>query len=991
MYLNCHSWFSLRYGVMSEEKLLEEAAANHVTRLVLTDINSTAAAMNYIRLCQKQNVRPVVGVDFRNGVEQQFIGIARNNEGFRELNEFLSTHLEAQKPFGDRSPCFRNVSVVYPMEKIIQGGWEDLTDDEYIGISIADLRKLPFSRCRDFKEKLVILQHVTFRNKVDFNLHRLMRAIDNNILLSQLPKLEEASPDAVFYPMENLASAFSEFPFILANTENLLNACHISFWFRDPKKSIDDDQSLNLRSVSGSLEKDASELERLCRANLRKRYPDSQKDALARLEKELGLINKMKFVSYFLINHKIIEYAKKKGYFYVGRGSGANSIVAYLLEITDVDPIELDLYFERFINLFRTTPPDFDIDFSWRDREDITRFIFETFDNVALVGTYVTYNYRGAIRELGKVMGLPKEKIDLLPEEGLNPKSDEQELRIIAQYGRRMKDIPNYISVHSSGILISQEPIHNYSATFLPPKGFRVSQLDMYISEDAGLYKFDILAQRGLGKIKETLEIVAYNQPKAVIDIHDLPSFKKDEKINQLLAKGQCMGAFYIESPAMRMLLSKLEVDNYLGLVAASSIIRPGVSKSGMMREYLLRHRDPERMKMAHPVMLEIMQDTYGVMVYQEDVIKVAHYFAGLTLGEADVLRRGMSGKYRSREEFQQVEEKFFTNCRQRGYPEKTISEVWMQIESFAGYAFAKGHSASYAVESYQSLFLKAYYPLEFMTAVLNNGGGFYSTETYIHEARMSGARIHAPCINNSQAETVISGIDIYLGLAYLRQLEERVIFRILNERKRRGPFDSLDDFVERLPIGIEQISILIRIGAFRFTDIDKYELLWQAHFKLGHITTFDHQHSLFRIQHRKFDIPELKTTFLEAAFDQMELLGFPLCSPFRLLKDPPENQRGARDFPLMVNRNIDICGSLVTVKRTRTHKGDEMNFATFIDCHGSVFDAVLFPQVADAYRFRGLGIYRLFGKVVDEFGFLSIEVIKMKKEEFVADPRHDK
>lgn len=988
MYINCHSYFSLRFGTFSELDLLELAKQHHVTQLALTDINCTAACMNFTRKAGELGIRPIVGVDFRNGADQQFVGIARNNSGYRELNVFLSAHLYEQKPFGNRAPEFADAYIIYPFEKILELNFESLRANEFIGISIKDLRKLPFSIYKAQADKLVVQQPVTFRDRKDFNAHRLLRAIDNNMLLSMLPKSEEANEDEKMYPVSNLYEAFREFPYILENTDRLMKSCNIAFNFSKTKETIDK-PSLNRKTLSGDREQDESDLERLCLENIDKRYPLGREAALDRLYTELGLIKKMNFVPYFLINHKIVKYAQSQKYFYVGRGSGANSIVAYLLEITDVDPIELDLYFERFINLFRTTPPDFDIDFSWRDREDITEFIFKEFGHVALVGTYVTFNYRGVIRELGKVFGLPKEEIDRLSEDGFNRETLNETTELIFKYGGLICNMPNYISVHSSGILISEESLHNYSATFLPPKGFPVVQFDMHIAEDVGLYKFDILGQRGLGKIKETLEILAYNQPEKKVDIHDLPRFKKDPEINKLLAKGQCMGAFYIESPAMRMLLKKLEVDNYLGLVAASSIIRPGVAKSGMMREYLLRHKDSERAKQAHPVMLKIMPDTYGVMVYQEDVIKVAHYFAGLTLGEADVLRRGMSGKYRSRDEFKEVEKKFFTNCRQKGYDEKTISEVWMQIESFAGYAFAKGHSASYAVESYQSLFLRAYYPLEFLVAVLNNGGGFYHTETYIHEARMLGANIHVPCVNRSRNESVISGCDIYLGFGYLGQLEERVIARIFHERTLRGSFGSLDDFIDRVTISIEQLSILVRINAFRFTGIDKYELLWQAHFKLGHIQKFEDQYSLFITKRLHFTLPTLHTTAIEAAFDQLELLGFCLCSPFDLLREEVQSFRGERDFVQCLNHSIDIYGYLVTVKRTKTHDGKEMNFATFIDQYGEVFDAVLFPQVAAQYRLRGKGIYRMYGRVVDEFGFLSIEVAKIRKEDYIADPRY--
>ncbi len=449
------------------------------------------------------------------------------------------------------------------------------------------------------------------------------------------------------------------------------------------------------------------------------------------------------------------------------------------------------------------------------------------------------------------------------------------------------------------------------------------------------------------------------------------------------------MGCFYVESPAMRMLLKKLEVDTYLGLVAASSIIRPGVAQSGMMREYILRHRNPGRAKeKGHPVMLDIMPETYGVMVYQEDVIKVAHYFAGLTLGEADVLRRGMSGKYRSRKEFQKVKDKFTENCKKKGYEDSLISEIWHQVASFAGYAFAKGHSASYAVESYQSLFLRAYYPLEYLVAVLNNGGGFYRSEFYVHEARMLGATIYAPCINKSMAVNCIYDKEIYLGFMYLKDMEARVIERILKERRANGVFTSLEDFLDRVILSIEQLSILIRINAFRFTQINKHQLLWQAHLFLSKGTAVDHP-KLFPPTHQNFEIPQLHTTDLEMAFTQLELLGFCLCSPFHLLKEVPKNTHGSKDLPSYLNRYIDLYGYLVTVKRTKTHKGKRMNFATLVDQHGEVFDTVLFPPVAAKYYFRGRGIYRFYGKVVSEFGFLSIEVVKMQKQDYIQDPRY--
>lgn len=956
-----------------------------MTQLALTDINNTSAGLNFVRKAKQFNIRPILGIDFRNGMDCCFVGIAKNNEGYQELNAFLSWHLHKGEKLPAIAPHFDNAYIIYPFEKVLLNDQITFSEDEYIGISIADLRRLPFSKLVELKSKLVVLQPVTFRNKRDYNAHRLLRAIDNNTLLSKLPKTEEAHEDEKMFPVQNLAAAFSEYPFILENTEKLMNSCSIHFDFSEGR------EPQNQKTYLQSKEEDERLLEELCRKGLPYRYPEMNETILNRLYKELGLIKKMGFVSYFLINWNIVSHAQKKGFFYVGRGSGANSIVAYLLRITDVDPIELDLYFERFINLYRVNPPDFDIDFSWRDREEMTQYIFDAFKNVVLLGTYVTFKHRGVVRELGKVFGLPKNEIDLLADGRYQPSRLDEVSNLVLKYGELIKGMPNYLSIHASGILISEKPAHYFSATHLPPKGFATVMFDMVIAEDVGLYKYDILGQRGLAKIKETMEILEASRPEETVkfDIHDIKAFKNDPNINNMIKSAQCMGCFYVESPAMRMLLKKLQVDNYLGLVAASSIIRPGVAKSGMMREYILRHRNPGRAEeKAHPVMLDIMPETYGVMVYQEDVIKVANCFAGLDLGEADVLRRGMSGKFRSREEFQKVKDKFIDNCREKGYDDKLIFEIWGQIASFAGYAFAKGHSASYAVESYQSLFLRTYYPLEYMVAVLNNGGGFYRAESYIHEARMLGAPIHAPCVNKSQPANCLYGTQLYLGLMYLKELESRVMDRILKERTANGFFTSLADFLDRVVISIEQVSILIRIDAFRFTQVNQHELLWQAHLFLSKGMLVEHP-KLFPPRHQKFSIPKMHTTDLEMAFTQLELLGFCLCSPFELLKEPLKNDHGSKDLERYLGNHIDIYGYLVTVKNTSTHNGKRMHFATLLDQHGEVFDTVLFPPVAAKYHFRGRGVYRFYGKVVSEFGFLSIEVIKMLKQDYVQDPRY--
>jgi DNA polymerase-3 subunit alpha len=953
--------------------------------MAFTDINNTSACLDFIRLGPKYGLRAVPGIDFRNSAEQCYVGIARNNEGFFELNRHLSEHLHDNSNFLINAPLLLNCYVIYPFSHFDKKDKDpaSLRENEYIGIKPNDINRLRFSSLLRNKEKLVALHTCSFRNKREFNAHRLLRSIQNNCLLSKLSVEEQGDAQEMYRTPSEISDIYSEFHFLLENAQKLLENCTFKFTFGTDQKHK------NQHAYTESEEEDFSLINRLCNEGLNYRYPNADNAVHQRISMELDIIRQKGFLSYFLINWDITSYARSKGFFYVGRGSGANSIVAYILRITDVDPIELDLYFERFINLYRKNPPDFDIDFSWTDREDITSYIFNRFKNVTLLAAYSTFQFKAVVRELGKVFGLPKHEIDALSEGKKDLRNLDEMSSLVMRYSALIQDFPNLLTIHAAGILITEKHIHHYTATFLPPKGFPTTHFDMVVAEDAGLYKFDILSQRGLAKIKESLELIRKNRPLApFIDIHNIKRFKEDEKVKDLLRNAKAIGCFYVESPAMRMLLRKLQVDDYLGLVAASSVIRPGVARSGMMREYILRFRNPERRKDAHPVLLDLMPETYGVMVYQEDVIKVAHYFAGLDLSEADSLRRGMSGKFRSREEFQQAKEAFFMKAESKNRPAALVAEVWRQVESFAGYAFAKGHSASYAVESYQSLFLKAYYPLEYLCATINNFGGFYRTELYVHEARMHGAEIEAPCINRGRADSVIEGNTIILGFGLVKDLDHRSMEAILSARLEKGVFLNLNDFTKRCVIGLEQTSILIRIGAFRFTGKDKKELLWEAHFLLGQDRKKIPEKRLFDPPERSHQLPALFTAQHEEAFDQMELLGFPLCDPFVLAKTLPPNTIMSRDLELHNGKMVSVCAYLITAKLTSTADGKRMYFGTFTDREGNWIDTVHFPPIALQFPFRGRGIYLIKGKVIIEFDCANIEVSFMEKLAVIEDPR---
>ncbi len=523
----------------------------------------------------------------------------------------------------------------------------------------------------------------------------------------------------------------------------------------------------------------------------------------------------------------------------------------------------------------------------------------------------------------------------------------------------------------------------------MPPKGLPTTQFDMYVAEALGFEKLDILSQRGIGHIRECAEIVRQNRGIAV-DVHRVDEFKKDPAVLDQLKRGETNGCFYIESPAMRGLLTKLKCNSYRSLVAASSIIRPGVAQSGMMREYINRFHHPDSFEYLHPIMEEQLKETFGVMVYQEDVIKVCHHFAGLDLADADVLRRAMSGKFRSRAEFDRIAQRFFDNCRDRGYSDQLTQEVWRQISSFAGYSFSKAHSASFAVESFQSLYLKVYYPLEFMTAVINNFGGFYRTWVYFNEARRWGATINMPCVNRSEHKTSITGKDIYIGFIHIQNLENNAIHMFLDEREEVGPYKSLEDFLNRVPIGLEQVILLIRISALRFTDKSKKELLWDAHLILGKQVKKDPMRELFPVQKREFKLPELEQTSLENAYDEMELLGFPVTIPaFELLKTPFRGEIMARDMMQNVGKTVRMLGHMVTIKYVRTKHKQWMHFGCFLDAEGEFFDVVNFPDSLKYYPYKGQGIYLIYGEITQEFDFPGLTVKKMAKLPYQADPRY--
>ncbi len=977
MFFNCHSYHSLRYGTLSIEELVEQASNLGISTLGLTDINTVTGIYDFYKACKAKGIRPLAGVEVRKGDELLYIALAKEFEGISEINRMLSDHHCGGAPLEERAPEFKKVFVIYPLERFPKNP----RSFEFAGVRQSELSTLIRKEYEKILSRMVVLHPVTLKTRRDYNLHRILRAIDHNTLLSLQKESSLCLRSEVLVEPEFLEKGFERYPEILSRTHRLLEACSFEFDFSTPK---------NKKYYTSSQKGDFKLLRRLAYDGLKKRYSEDHPEAQKRLERELKVIDELHFSGYFLITWDIIRYSMSRGFMHVGRGSGANSLVAYCLGITDICPLELNLYFERFLNENRKSPPDFDIDWSWQDRDVILEYIFDRYgrDHVAFCGTNVEFKHRSIFREVGKVFGLPKEDLDLLAKNPRHSHEKSEVVEAVQKYGKLLEKFPNQRSMHSCGILISEEPITRYSALEMPPKGFPIVQFDMHVAEDIGFEKFDILSQRGLGTIADTVALVKQNRGVEV-DIKDTSISKNAPKANDFLKEGKTIGCFYIESPAMRGLLRRLKCDNYITLVAASSIIRPGVAKSGMMREFIFRHNHPDRFEYFHEVFKQELEETYGIMVYQEDVIKIALHFGGLSAADGDILRRAMSGKGRSLSALQKVKDHFFESCEKKGHSKELSMEVYRQIESFAGYSFCKAHSASYAVESYQSLYLKVHYPIEFMVCAINNRGGFYRTEVYVHECREAGGIIHNPCVNKSLYETTLYGDHVYLGLMHLEKIEQRLSLFIVKEREKNGAYKSLEDFVKRIPVGLESLQILIFIGAFRFTGKAKNELLIQARLLLVGFKEEYRAPRLLEEPVKDYQLPQLERTEFEDAFDEIEILDFPVsCSPFDLLQTRYRGGVRANELFSYHKKIVRMLAYLISRKQVPTKKGT-MYFGTWIDLNGDYFDTAHFPDNLKTYPFQGGGVYLILGQVEVDYHFPTLTVMKMAKLPFIADPRY--
>ena len=1012
--------WSFHRGASRVEDLARAAARRGIQVLAMADRQGLWGAVPFQRACEAEGVQPVHGLELRAGGATALL-LARDEAGWASLCR-ASTAVQLQDLDGlhggiassrvltdlllETEGCFLLPFDAEVLRALLrERGPEDLAVPVPPGSS--GLRALALAG--ELGLPAAAAPPVVAAEPADLERHRLLVAIGERTVRSRLGELPPGrrpeGPGAWLRGPAEQARDYAWAPEALEGAARLARACS----FRIPL----DRKRLPRFPVPGG--RSASVwLARLCERGLRRRrVPRDDPRYRSQLRRELRQIEEQGFADYFLIVADIVRYAREQGIQNCGRGSAANSLVAWLLGLTQVDPLRHGLYFERFMNSGRTDCPDVDLDFAWDERDRILDYVYERYgrERVAMISTHQTFAARGAVRELALALGVPPAEIGpvtrALPGHGRgaldpaalrrHPQARRLDLasepwRTIFREAALLDGLPRHLGVHPGGVVIAPSPLTDHlplqrAAKETGSGRVVLTQWDMGPVEEAGLVKIDLLGNRGLAVIRDCVREVERHTGLR-LDLERVDPVA-DTRTRMLLERGDTMGCFYIESPSMRSLLRKLRCRSFEVLVAASSIIRPGISSSGMMQAYIERYHEVRRTGRHDeswyllPELRELLGETFGVMAYQEDVLKIAERVAGMTAAEADGLRRAMTKK-RSWQHIETYRLRFLEGARRRGAPEEAARELWRQIESFSGYSFCKAHSASYAEVSCRSAFLRAHHPAEFLAAVLRNQGGYYSTFAYLSEARRMGLRLELPDLNRAGEDFEGAAGTVRVGLGRIRGLSLSWVRRLLRERERGGPFASVEDLVGRLPLPAAVLETLARAGALdRLPDgLNRAERLRQAAlYARRRADPRTAPGSLFaeaalppRRPPPAPEFPRERLLHLE-----METLGFLVSAhPLELFRDAIHRSGAvpARELRRHVDRPVRLVGWQVTQKPIRTRKGDPMGFLSFEDTT-ALYEAVLFPR---AWRrlapwLLTAGPYLLEGVPREEHGVVTVEV----------------
>jgi error-prone DNA polymerase len=984
--LTVRSHYSLMWGTASIREVVRGARQRGYDRLALTDTDNLCGLWPFLNTCRREGVSPIVGAEITEpGSGRRAICLVADARGYTHLCRLLTRrHMD---------PAFDLAAALPPLAQgleVLTSNPDLLTQWHDRGVSLAAAMPrgvLPSDhRLRQTARALGVALVATpgsfLLEPGEHALHRLLRAIALNTTLERLSPEQTAPANAWLAAPREYAQRFAACPKALENTAAL--AQRLTFRGPDfgtlmpPWKNADPRQA-------------AAALRRAAYTGARRRYGTELGEALVeRLEHELRTIIEMGFASYFLVVRDIVRHSPRT----CGRGSGAASLVAYCLEITNVCPVKHNLYFGRFLNPGRKDPPDIDVDFAWDERDAVLQHVLqERGAHAAMVASHILFQPRMAVRETAKVFGLTDAEIgkvtrrlpwfwrlesaeaDLLTT--LRQHTETRALDfappwpLILSLAQQLIGIPRYLSVHPGGVVITPQPIHDYVPVQRAPKGVPIVQWEKEAVEAAGLVKIDLLGNRSLAVIRDAIANLHANGAQLDETAWDP---EEDPATQETLAQGRTMGCFYIESPAMRLLQQKAGMGDFDHLVIHSSIIRPAAND--FIQEYIRRLHGGDWVPL-HPLLDDVLAETFGIMVYQEDVSRTAMALAGFDDAAADGLRKIMSKKDREHH-LHDYYQRFAAGARQRGLSSGQVTAIWEMMLSFSGYSFCKPHSASYARVSFQAAYLKVHFPAEFMAAVISNQGGFYSTFAYVSEARRLGLTLKGPDVNRSGVRWHGRDRHLRVGLMAVKGLSAETARHIAE----RAPFDTIMDFLQRARPKEDETRALILCGALDQLSppLSRARLLWQAaRFQAGgrqgpaSPPLFDDPGSVVPPPALP---PDDETERLRREF---RVLGF-LCDrhPMTLFAAAVDAHRSVKacDLARQVGARVTFAGWLITGKVVHTKKGAPMEFLTFEDETGLI-ETTFFPAAYERFcHFIDYGRpYLLKGRVEQNWGAATLTV----------------
>ncbi len=998
-HLHVHSHFSFGYGASSPEALVAAALERGYDTLALTDTNGVYGAVEFQQAAESAGVRPIMGAFLQSG-GQHTVALATDDHGWAALCRAISAiHwqddllLSAQLATDRRGLILLSSDTAF-LERICRlSGPEDI----YAELVPGKQRHRVLAAARQLGLPAAVSNAVVGAHPEDWNRHRLLRAIAGNTTLSALSPDVVATRDSWLRDRADLARLFPDYPEGLAHAADIAERCRyrIPFGRTVPPR---------LMAASDALER----LRALAYQGARRRYGTIAPVTRDRLEHELAIIGLKNFADYFLVVHDIVQH----GPTHCGRGSVANSIVSYCLGITHVEPLGAGLLFERFLNPERKDPPDIDLDFPWDERDDVLAYVFRRYPHPqsAMVANHNCFRLRGALREVAKVNGRPSGEIrevtrripwysdgeslsDLMASHpnfrGLNL-SDAW--RSYARLAEPLVGVPRHLSLHPGGVVVVPSALTDYVPTEPAVKELAghpeltvpVIQFEKDGTEDAGLVKIDLLGNRSLAVIRDGIAAVRRHTGRQIDYTSSDPN--DDPETRELFRAGRTMGVFYAESPASRQLCQKSRAETYELLVLNTSIIRPASNR--YIKDYLDRlHGQPYQP--LHPVLRDALSETFGVMVYQEDVVNVCASYAGMSLASGDGLRKALTKK-RPGKRLAAFADEFFAGAAALGRDPATSKQVWQMILSFAGYSFCKGHSCSYIQVAQHACYLRAHYPAEFMAAVLSNGGGFYHPFAYVAESLRMGLKVLPPDVNLSEYRTTGRGREIRTGFQFVKGFSSDGVERLLEHRST--PYRSLTDLRSRGGLAQDDLRTLIKVGALDSVAGGRTRpmLLWEV--DSGRGPRRPAGQTDWQLADSS-DIPRLREYSTDRKRrEEVAILGFTTDGhPMDLHADRLRRIRTVPSSELAgyVGRSVLAAGMLTTAKPVRTVHDEPMQFATFDDGHGLI-ETVLFP---DVYRRRGhvlfdQGPFLFRGLVQEEFESISLSLTHLERLDRVTDGR---